>query len=300
MVKVPTDVSGIMGTLGGLEYIIAMVPFILIIIVIGFIGFLVMWKTPAWVFFKSFIRGNPLVAMRRKDGVIEFTSAVYRGGLVKSKYGVQILDEGSASPEKKSGVRVAWGLDDIGITLKPEFIRAIQTIKEQYGFNDYREMEKALDMWRVCKTPGCHFEGVAVADYEEVENKVGKITNKTLVFKGLKCPECEGVEMERKFPELEVPLYKIISSEGINKFFKYNYTPTRNDVIIQREVRSQLAKQKSFPVKWIAIGIMIFLIFIGLAIGLNIMEAQGLIQNPEKLVTLCRTLNPPPPVVIPG
>jgi len=96
------------------------------------------------------------------------------------------------------------------------------------------------------------------------------------------CLNCGALdEMERiEFPKLKLPLYESIDYNIMDEYFKYNQNPDRLNVIIKREVKNELEKEKAFPVKWVALiftmGMAGFLILLGASIFVpQIMKAMA-------------------------
>lgn len=280
--------AGIEGLLGGMEGFIFAVPFIIATAIMGLVLFLVIWKTPVLTFLRAWIGGSNIIAMKRKDGVLDLTLAKYVGGLYKSKYGVQIQDEGSAMPEKKSGARIAFATDSIGITLHPKMMEIINALKKDERFNDVKEIVAALDYYRTCKK--CGYEGLSIPVFKTESVEIGDLKEDKKTFSHLECAKCNAKTLERAFPKVDVPLYETLSLEDYDKYFKYNYTPSRNDVIIEREVKAQMAKQRQFPVKWIAIAMAFAIIIIGLMIGMNIYQSNTLTSDPNAMLNYCSAL----------
>lgn len=157
----------------------------------GIMLFILSYWTPAWSFFKSKLKGQPLLAARRRDRKIDYHRAEnYIEGLaVSEKYNSgYIIDPESVYTEKKSGVAVLPVNSEIGITLSPRVLRIIDGLKRM-GFHNIEEATAYNMQWGQCD---CGYEGMM--DFKKDDK------GKPIILEGqltLICP------MERKDEEKE-------------------------------------------------------------------------------------------------
>jgi len=235
----------------------------------GFL-FLIMLKTNGFTELKAFLYGRPIIAVRRKDGQTHRILGQYGQGTVNSKkYGRYFISPDSVSRDKKSGAAIINVIDSIGTALTEDFIKAINVLRNKFGFKDIDQIEWARENWSRCNE--CGFKGVPILKVEMKEVETDK-EKKTIRDEHEQCLNCGKMDcMERiEFPMLNLPLYESIDCHVLDEFFKYNQNPDRLNVIIKREVQNELEKEHHFPIKLFGIllgaGLMIFLVCIGLLV----------------------------------
>lgn len=245
----------------------------------GFL-FLVSIKTNGITELKAFLWGRPLAIVRRKDGQVETCLAKYAQGTINLiKYGRYFVSPNSVQKDKKSGASIIHVIDSVGTALTPDFVAAMNVLRNQFGLKDIGQIEWAKENWSKCKK--CGAKGIPTLKI--VTEKI-KIDGKEKIIEKEKeqCINCEALdEMERiDFPKLNLPLYQSINYSVLDEYFKYNQNPDRLNVIIKREVKNELEKEKAFPVKWVALiftmGMAGFLILLGASIFVpQIMKAMA-------------------------
>jgi len=228
--------------------------------------------------------------VRRKDGRTDLTLGKYGSGLIETKYGTYIAD--SLSTFGKTGAKIGWATDTVGITLKPEMLKLIKSLREKYKFKDASEIVNAVSKWCKCS---CGFEGIPKEVYEEKTEKIGDVEKKEYVFVGFECPnkrkkDPKGHILEKTYPEAEnIPL-ETLSTEEYEKYNKYDNNPTRNRIMIDRKVAIKTSEERRFNMKWfsllLGVGLMLLLIFV----GVSYMDSNSLFKDPQKLQTLCSTV----------
>ena len=246
---------------------------------IGFL-FLISFKTNGITELKAFLYGRPLAIVRRKDGQAETCLAKYGQGTIDLvKYGRYFVSPDSVQKDKKSGASLIHVIDSVGTALTEPFIKAINVLRDKFGLKDIDQIEWAIANWSKCSR--CGMQGVPVIKVteERVETN-GKA--KLIETEHEQCINCGTLdEMERtEFPKLKLPLYETINYSILDEYFKYNQNPDRLNGIIKREVKNELEKEKSFPVKWVALiftmGMAGFLILLGASIFMpQIMKAMA-------------------------
>lgn len=239
----------------------------------GFL-FLIAIKTPGLIFLKSFLYGKPILVISRKDGQYEYVLGNYSQGTVNSrKYGRYFVNPDAIKRDKKSGAVIIHLIDSIGTALTEPFVKAVTVLKNQFGFTNIDQVEAAKAAWSKCEN--CHYEGVPLIKVTtSAKNETPVISEH--------CPNCkEKNKMTRiEFPQLKLPLYENLDYNIYDGFFERNQNPDRLNTIIKKEVQNELDKEKSFPVKWVALiftmGMAGFLILLGASIFVpQIMKAMA-------------------------
>ena len=225
-------------------------------------------RTPAW----TFLRNRTVQEVKRKDGSIHFVGSKYDSGMSTSKYGTYIVDPDGVATERKSGSRILHCEDTIGTNMPIELIKFAKILKDKFGFTNFREAKQAFDLWHRCER--CNIEAIAILKEKISEDSDGNEI-KTIEFI---CPKCKKSDNLKKIaPEIEFPPWQSLDYGGsIEKFFISNQNPDRLNVIIKREVKNEMKKEKGFPVKWIALGMMMFLVFFGAAIAYQIIVSASI------------------------
>lgn len=245
----------------------------------GFL-FLVAIKTNGITELKAFLYGRPLAIVRRKDGQVETCLAKYGQGTIDlTKYGRYFVSPDSVQKDKKSGASLIHVIDSVGTALTEPFIKAINVLRDKFGLKDIDQIEWAKANWSKCARCGAH----GVPTIKITQDKVKTDGEEKLVnTEHEQCINCGTLdEMERiEFPKLKLPLYESLDYNIMDEYFKYNQNPDRLNVIIKREVKNELEKEKAFPVKWVALiftmGMAAFLILLGASIFVpQIMKAMA-------------------------
>jgi len=245
----------------------------------GFL-FLIALKTNGVTELKAFLYGKPLAIVRRKDGQVETVLGKYGQGTIDlRKYGRYFVNPDSVQKDKKSGASLIHVIDSVGTALTEPFIKAINVLRDKFGLKDIDQIEWAIANWSKCAR--CGAQGVPTLKIEKEKVKTGK-EEKLVDVEYEQCINCGALdEMERiEFPKLKLPLYESIDYSILDEYFKYNQNPDRLNVIIKREVKNELEKEKAFPVKWVALiftmGMAAFLILLGASIFVpQIMKAMA-------------------------
>ena len=240
----------------------------------GFL-FLVAIKTNGITELKAFLYGKPMLVVHRQDGQTESILGNYGQGTINSrKYGRYFVNPDAVKRDKKSGAAIVHVIDSIGTAVTEPFVKAVNIFKRQFGFKDIYEIEAGKKMWSRCKK--CGVVGIPLAKVTPSKTKKDKPTVQE------QCKHCGALEqMDRiEFPNLKLPLYEDIDYGVYEGFFNSNQNPDRLNVIIKREVQSELDDQKGFPVKWVALiftmGMAAFLILLGASIFVpQIMKAMA-------------------------
>lgn len=239
---------------------------ILLVLVVLFVV-----KTPAATFLKAYLTGKPIAAVKRKDGKYDFNIAKYSEGIIWHKYGFHQIDPEAVAREKKSGCDFHLALDSIGITLSDKMLKALKVFRDDYKFKNVDEILQGIQLWRRCTTDKCHFEGVPETQIQET-TEVGK-DGKPKVKRTftMTCPRCNGNQFEKTLPDLKFDRFDVIDPGFIDNYFMYNMNPRTNEVVTKTEVQNELdAEKKREPLKFIAIGIMIFMIMMAAVIVIMI------------------------------
>jgi len=239
----------------------------------GFL-FLVALKTNGITELKAFLHGRPLAIVRRRDGQSETVLAKYGQGTINlRKYGRYFVNPDSVQKDKKSGASLIHVIDSIGTAVTEPFVMAINVLKEQFGLKNIDQIERAKGLWSRCKK--CGIEGIPLAKINPSEDAENPNVQE-------QCKNCGSLDqMDRiEFPKLKFPLYQDFNFDVYPEFFERNQNPDRLNVIIKREVQNELEKEKSFPVKWVALiftmGMAGFLILLGASIFMpQIMKAMA-------------------------
>ncbi len=245
----------------------------------GFL-FLVAIKTNGITELKAFLYGKPLVIVRRKDGKVETCLGNYGQGTIDlRKYGRYFVSPDSVQQDKKSGASLIHVIDSVGTALTEPFIKAINVLRDKFGLKDIDQIEWARANWSKCAR--CGAEGVPTLKIKKEKTKTDG-EEKLVDAEHEQCINCgELDEMDRiEFPKLKLPLYESLDYNIMDEYFKYNQNPDRLNVIIKREVKNELEKEKAFPVKWVALiftmGMAGFLILLGASIFVpQIMKAMA-------------------------
>lgn len=230
---------------------------------LGFL-FLIGIKTNGFTELKAFLYGRPILVVHRKDGQHEFVLGKYGQGIVDSrKYGKYFVNPDSVKKNKKSGASFIHVVDSIGTAVTEPFVKAVNVLKKQFGFKDIYEIENAKKTWSRCEN--CGFEGVPLIKLEMTKNpKEPEIHEQ--------CKECGMIDKMQRidFPTLKVPLYEDLDYSVYDGYFDANQNPDRLNVVIKREVQSEMEEQRGFPVKLfgilLGVGILIFLVSLGLVV----------------------------------
>jgi len=245
----------------------------------GFL-FLIAIKTNGLTELKAFLYGRPLAIVRRKDGQVETVLGKYGQGTIDlRKYGRYFISPDSVQKDKKSGASLIHVIDSIGTALTEPFIKAMNVLRNRFGLKDIGQIEWARANWSKCK--GCGMQGIPIIKITKEKTKVDG-EEKIVDVEHEQCIECGVIDrMERvEFPQLKLPLYESLNYSILDEYFKYNQNPDRLNVIIKREVKNELEKEKAFPVKWVALiftmGMAGFLILLGASIFVpQIMKAMA-------------------------
>lgn len=239
----------------------------------GFL-FLVAIKTNGITELKAFLYGNPILVVSRKDGQYERVLGKYGQGTINSnKYGRYFVNPDAVRKDKKSGASIIHVIDSIGTAVTQPFVLAVNVLKEQFGLSNIDQIERAKGLWSRCKK--CGIEGVPLAKVTPSKKEDDPTVQE-------QCKNCGSLdEMDRiDFPKLKIPLYQDFNFDVYPEFFERNQNPDRLNVIIGREVKNELEKEKGFPVKWVALiftmGMAGFLILLGASIFVpQIMKAMA-------------------------
>jgi len=239
----------------------------------GFL-FLIALKTNGVTELKAFLYGNPILVVSRKDGQYERVLGKYGQGTINSnKYGRYFVNSDAIKKDKKSGASIVHVIDSIGTAVTEPFVLAINVLRDQFGLRNIDQVEQAKGLWSRCKK--CGMPGIPLAKITP-----GKKEDTPTVQE--QCKHCGALDqMDRiDFPKLKLPLYRDFNYDVYPEFFERNQNPDRLNVIIGREVKNELDREKSFPVKWVALiftmGIAVFLILLGASIFMpQIMKAMA-------------------------
>lgn len=224
-----------------------------------------MW-TPAGVFLKAKMRNGIVAEIPRRDNRTEFSLGKYEDGLLRTKYGYQMIADRSIRPEAKSGVALTLAPDGIASTLPPKIIKTINALRNPpYGFSDINEILNAMESWGICNE--CGYEGMLRAVMIQPDKR------KKPEFSHLVCgrEKCESKNLQKAKYKINVPLYETTDIGELKKFFIYSMSPRGIEELVSRKVVEETSDQATGMMKWFAIAFAAAILFIGAGIGVTLL-----------------------------
>ena len=233
-------------------------------------------RTPVSAFLK---KGITLIKPS-EDRSMKFISGKNIGGIVVTKKdSSHILDPNDVFIEPKSKKPVAIVYGNMGISLNPKYVQAMQYLKAN-GILNYEQLEKTAEK----------LSGAYRKQYENLQELYKNLTerlSKTEDAKEKRRIAKEIAKIEEQLPllqeKIEKPLGSIVidgESVNLNNVLDYMQVSRRQgDLIeagIQRVVAVEKSKQRTDWIKWLIVGaVAIAIVMIAGSIALSIFSSHG-------------------------
>jgi hypothetical protein len=219
-------------------------------LIFGALLLLIYLRTPVFTFLKSGMSRKPLMLMSNKNGEAQFVNCEQRPNTLFNEYGYFNKAEDSHLNLKKPNVSFYFAFNEFSTTI-PLYYNIILDHLRACGFN--------IKKWD---------------NYDKLVKVLNDDSKKSLFLK-----DCESKLSPEEYTKLISLINNGIKKEtlstiklnNLQNIFPYNIDP----VFIRSNINNEvILKMKQFDgayIKWIGIGIMILLIFMGFALMYKVM-----------------------------
>lgn len=251
-----------------------------------FLGFLMVFiiylfiRTPV----SAFLKRRMILIKPSEDRFIKFINGNNEGGIVMTKNdSSHILDPNDIFIEPKSKKPIAIVYGNMGISLNPKYVKAMEYLKDN-GILNYEQLEKTAE--RLSNLYKEQLDNLQ-KQYKQLADKISKtedLKEKQKLEKEIAKIEEQLLLLQEK---IERPLGNVVidgESVNLNNVLDYMQVSRRQgDLIesgIQKAVTIEKRKQSRDWIKWLIVGaVAIAIVIIAGSIGLSIFSSQGATLN---------------------